>query len=112
MRDGQEEPVKDRKRRNVGVREGKRLRQREWKASQSVNMPVSFVGKGRHTNSSNTHETSNRTQHTHTRTQRLSCVQGRRKGGLWCVTVSSALALIPSALAVTRLEFFSENWSA
>lgn len=35
MRDGPEEPVKDRKRRNVGVREGKRLRQREWKyASQ------------------------------------------------------------------------------
>lgn len=46
MRDGQEEPVKDRKRRNVGVREEKRLRQREWKVSQSVNMPVSFVGKG------------------------------------------------------------------
>lgn len=36
MRDGQEEPVKDRKRRNVGATEEKK----------SVNMPVSFVGKG------------------------------------------------------------------
>lgn len=45
-RDGQEESVKDRKRRSAGVRVEKRLRQREWKVSQSGNMPVAFVGKG------------------------------------------------------------------